>query len=103
MELSEYKFPEVSQADIAFPTFDTVPELLKEAESRNISKGRKKFNQLFFSGGKIDLQDDVKGTWKEGAFLYARALMGSFAPKHEDKEAVCAMIFEETLVIDDHQ
>lgn len=97
MKLQDYKFPNVTTADIAFSTFDTDKTLLAEAEKRTLTKGREKFNELFFSGGKLKFKDDVKGTWKENAFLYARALMGSFAPKHEHKEAVCAMIFEECL------
>lgn len=94
MNLSEYNW------HMAFPTYDVPKELVEEAEKRNLEKGRRKFAQLFFSGGNIELKDDVKGTWKESAFIYARALMGSFAPKHEHKEAVCAMIFEECLVLD---
>ena len=97
MNLSEYKFPQVTKADSVFPTFNTIPELLEEAKKRDLRKGRQKFNELFFSGGKLDFQDDVAGTWKSHAFVYAKALMQSYAPKHEDKEAVCAMIFEETL------
>jgi len=99
MDLSTYKFPEVSKIDLAFSTFNTPKELVEEAEKRTLTKGRKKFNELFFSGGEIQLKEDVKGTWKENAFMYARALMSSFAPKHENKEAVCAMIFEECLVL----
>lgn len=75
MELKDYKFPKVSGLDMAFSTFDTTPELVEEAKSRNPRKGIEKFNELFFSGGKIELQDDVKGTWKEDAFLFARSLM----------------------------
>lgn len=84
---------------MVFSTFNTDKTLLAEAEKRTLTKGREKFNELFFSGGKIEFQKDVKGTWKENAFLYAKSLMGSFAPKHEHKEAVCAMIFEECLVL----
>lgn len=97
MDLSTYQFPDVTGVDLAFHTFNTIPELLKEAESRDLRKGRKKFNELFFNGGKLDFKDDVKGSWKEKAFEYAKALMGSYAPKHEHKESVCSMIFEECL------
>jgi hypothetical protein len=99
MKLSEYKFPEITAVDLAFPTFNTIPELLEEAKSRNISKGRSKFSELFYSGGEIKFQKDFKDSWKEKAFIYAKALMGSWNPKHEEKEAVCAMIFEETLIL----
>lgn len=99
MDLSTYKFPEVTKVDLAFSTFDVTKELLEEAEKRDLTKGRKKFSELFFSGGTVEFKDDVEGTWKESAFMYARALMGSFLPKHEHKKAVCAMIFEECLVL----
>lgn len=97
MNLSDFNFPKVTRADIAFSSFNTIPELLDEAKKRESIKGKRKFSELFFKGGELDLQDDVIGTWKEKALLYAKALMTSFAPKHQDKEAVCAMIFEETL------
>ena len=99
MDLSTYKFPEVTKVDLAFPTFNTTKELVEEAKKRNPQKGMKKFSELFYSGGKIELKEDVKGTWKENALMYARALMGSFAPKHEHKELVVGMIFEECLVL----
>jgi len=41
----------------------------------------------------------LDNSWKQNAFLYARSLMGSFVPKHEHKELVCAMIFEECLIL----
>ena len=58
MDLSTYKFPEVTNADLAFPTFDTPKELVEEAEKRNPQKGMKKFSELFYSGGKIELKKD---------------------------------------------
>lgn len=99
MDLSTYPFPKVTEVDLAFPTFDTPKDLLEEAVNRKPKKGMQKFSELFYRGGKIELKDDVVGTWKENAFLYARALMGSFAPKHENKELVVGMIFEECLVL----
>ena len=99
MDLSKYKFPEVTPIDFAFSTFEAPKELVAEAERRNPQKGMKKFSELFHNGGKFELKDDVKGTWKENAFKYARALMGSWEPKHEHKELVVGMIFEECLVL----
>jgi len=99
MKLETFEFPKVTNIDMAFPTFNTIPELLKEAEKRNPQKGMKKFSDLFFNGGKLEFQKDVKGTWKEKAYLYAKALMGSWSPKHEHKELVVGMIFEETLIL----
>jgi hypothetical protein len=103
MKLSTYKFPEITETDLIFPTVNVSDELLKEATKRNenhqIDKAIEKFNELFFSGGKIEFKDDVKGTWKENAFMYCKALMGSFAPKHEHKELVCSMILDECIVL----
>jgi hypothetical protein len=99
MDLSTYKFPEVTQVDLAFSTFDTPKELVDEAIARNPKKGMEKFSDLFFNGGEVEFKEDVKGTWKENAFMYARSLMGSFTPKHESKELVVGMIFEECLVL----
>jgi hypothetical protein len=99
MDLSKYKFPKVTKVELSFPTLDTTKELVEEAKKRNPIKGMKKFSDLFYSGGKIELQKDVEGTWKENAYLYARALMGSWTPKHEHKKLVVGMIFEECLVL----
>lgn len=99
MDLSNYNFPKVTQVDLAFQTQNTTKELVEEAEKRNPQKGMKKFSEIFYSGGKVELKEDVKGTWKENAYMYARALMGSWSPKHEHKELVVGMIFEECLVL----
>lgn len=99
MDLSTYDFPKVTDADIAFPTFDTTKELVDEAEKQNPEKGMEKFSELFFKGGKIKIKDDVEGTWKENALKCALALMDSFTPKHEHKKLVVGMIFEECLVL----
>lgn len=93
MNLSTYKFPEPRMG------VTTTKELVAEANKRNPKKGIKKFTELFFNGGELKLQDDVKGTWKEDAYKYARALMQSWSPKHEDKEVVVGMLFEECLVL----
>ena len=97
MDLSVYNFPKVSKFDMAFPTFNTPKELLEEATKRNPTQGIKKFNELFYSGGKVKFKEDFNGSWKENAWIYARALMGSFEPKHEHKELVVGMILEECL------
>jgi len=99
LDLSTFNWPEVTELNMAFSTFDTIPELLEEARRRDLKKGEEKFNELFFNGGSTKFQKDVKGTWKEKAWLYCMALMRSFEPKHEDKTSVCAMIMEEVLIL----
>ena len=48
MNLATYKFPDISGIDLAFPTVNTTPKLVAEAERRNPRKGMQKFNELFF-------------------------------------------------------
>ena len=102
MDLKKFKFPEVRGVDVAFSTFDTIPELLEEAKERGFDGGYTEYNdlfsKLFFEGGKIEFKPDVDEEFKAKAWPYCRALMGSFAPKHEHKEAVCAMLMSELLV-----
>ena len=63
MDLKTFKFPDVTVADAAFPTFDTIPELLKEAISRgfhrNYNPYNELFSELFFNGGTVQFKPDV--------------------------------------------
>ena len=98
INIATYRFPEVSAVDSAFPTFATLPGLLEEAKLRGFYNGgtkwNKKFNALFYEDGSVKLKEGVNN---QAAWNYCRALMGSFAPKHEEKEAVCALIMSEIL------
>jgi len=93
MKLSEFDFKNAEDMGKPFQ------ELLKEATARTPKKGIEKFSEFFYQGGTPNFQKDVEGTWKEDAWKYARMLMSSWNPKHEHKEIVCGMIFEETLVL----
>lgn len=100
MDLTKYNFPKVSKVDLAFSTFDTIPELLAEAEKRGFDHNNKYcryFGKLFFGGGSVVFKTGLDENFKNNAFLYMRALMGSFAPKHEHKEAVCGMLLSELV------
>lgn len=103
MEVLKYNFPKITGADVAFPTFDTPKELSEEAKSRGFYNGRTKFNELFnqwfFEGltKSPNFKKDVDQELAQKAMNFAVCLMGSFTPKHEDKEAVCALIFSECL------
>lgn len=106
MDLSTLNFPKVTNLDMAFgpevnPQLESalLEEAKKRDQKREIEKGKAKFKELFYSGGEIQLRGDVKGTWKEDAWLWCRAFMGSFNPKHEHKELICAMLIEECLVL----
>jgi hypothetical protein len=53
------------------------------------------FSSLFFSGGKIEVKKTVSDQDKEKGLRYFKALASSFSPKHEEKEAICALILSE--------
>lgn len=99
LDLSKYNFPEVTGVDLAFPTFNTDHVLLKEAEDRGLLHGNTQYNKLFstlfFSGGKVKFKEGIDTEFQTRAWRYMRALIGSFSPKHEHKEAVCALILSE--------
>lgn len=104
MELKDFQFPELTTVDIAFSTLNTDPVLLKEANEKGYgnmnnyhNRGIKFFNQIFFSGGGIVFKKDIDPEFAKKAWTYCHALMKSFAPKHEHKQAVCAMIMDEIL------
>lgn len=100
IKLSEYKFPKVDGFDIAFGSGEAPKDLVEYANSLDLRKARKKFSRLFYEGGRVKLKDDVRGSWKEDAWKFCRSLMGSFAPSHEDKEAVCSLLINECLVLE---
>jgi hypothetical protein len=100
LDLTKYAFPKVDKVNMVFPTYSTDPALLKEAERRGFDRNtpyNKLFNDLFFGGGKVTFKQDVPEPFRTEAWAYCRALMGSFSPKHEHKEAVCAMLMSELL------
>ena len=104
MDLKTFEFPEVNGVDMAFSTFRTIPELLEEAKERGFYDGRTEYNdlfsKLFFEGGKVEFKPDLDEEFKKRAWTYCRSFMGSYEPKHEEKEGICAMIMSEVLLPD---
>lgn len=99
MDLQKFEFPKVDGIDIAFPTFNTIPALKEEAIKRGFdnynNKWCKRFSDLFYGGGKLNLKADHN----KDMLNYMRSFIGSFAPKHEDKEMICAMLLSELEVL----
>lgn len=93
MDIKNYTFETPSRR------LNTDDTLLKEAKSRGFYNGNTKYNRLFstlfFEGGAVNFKDSVDLEFKEKAVPYLKALMGSFQPSHEDKEAVSALILSE--------
>ena len=107
MDLTKFEFPEVTRVDMAFPTFGTDKALLEEAKKRGFYGGHTRyndlFNKLFFGGGTFSFKKDIDPDFKNRAWLYCRAFMGSFEPKHEEKEAIAAMLMSELIEPPDEQ
>jgi hypothetical protein len=99
LDLRQFKFPEVTAADMAFPTANTNPVLLEEAKRRGYlyghKSGNKMFTTLFYKGGALQIRKDIPEDFLRAVNGYFRSLIGSWAPKHEHKEAVCAMLLDE--------
>ena len=99
LDITKYKFPNVSDLDIVFPTYNTDPILLAEAKLRGMDMYSNPYNKLasilFFEGGSLKFKQGIDEEFRVNALRYFKALIGSFAPKHEHKTAVCALILSE--------
>lgn len=100
IKVGSHKFREFNGLDAAFgadekdyPSYSAIPDEFK----RGSNIYNKAFNGLFFNGGKLeDFGISMKpGTDKAALFATLRALMSSFAPKHEVKEATVAWLLSE--------
>ncbi len=95
MDLKTYDFEKPSIA------LNTDMRLLREAEDRGFYNGNTKYNKLFsdlfFNGGTLNFKQDLDDTFKDKSLPYLRSFMGSFSPKHEEKEAISAMLLSELV------
>ena len=99
--------PELSAVDVAFgnikhmPRYETLPEDFKRHSGNDYTKA---ISSWFFSGAKGTpdglIIEGMRFTAKPGvdkakALAAIRAVLGSFEPKHEHKEAGCAFMLSE--------
>lgn len=81
-------------------------ELYQEAVNRGFNKSSNPYCQLFqvlfFEGGRLHFKANLPSNWEE-ITRYLKALMGSFAPKHEEKEAICAYLLSHLVDIDKYK
>lgn len=99
LNLKEYPFPSLTAVDLSFPVVDIDIVLLKEAQTRGFDDHNnayyKLFMSLFFNGGSVKFKNGLNDDFKTRCWMYMKCLAGSFAPKHEHKSAVCAMLLSE--------
>ena len=94
LSLMAYPFPDIQRVEEVFSTLKADPALLEEARHRGFYMGHTKANQMFsrlFGGGRIM----IKPEFVRRVIPYLKALLSSYALKHEEKEAICAMILDE--------
>lgn len=95
MNLKSFKFPKPEVC------LSTDKKLLAEAHKRGFYNGHtdynKLFSTLFFEGGKLNFKADLPKDFKTSATRYLKSFMGSFDPKHEEKEAICALLLSELV------
>lgn len=95
MNIKEHKFQ-----DTSFCT-PTDKKLLEEAKKRGFYNGHTKYNKLFsdlfYSGGKLNFKKDIDEEFKKKAISYLKSFMQSFEPKHEEKEAISALLLSELV------
>ncbi|WP_298034535.1 hypothetical protein [uncultured Alistipes sp.] len=98
LSLMAYPFPEVKRVEEVFSKLKADPELFEEAKRRGFFMGHTKANQMFgrlFSGGRIMIKPEADTEFVRRVIPYLKALLRSYALKHEEKEAICAMILDE--------
>ena len=97
MDVTKFNFPKVDWLD----DLKADKDLLKEAKARGFYNGHtvynKLFSKLFFKGGKVKLKENLDENFKAAAWPYCRILMQSFSLGHNEKEAICALLFSELL------
>lgn len=93
--LEKLRFPSVTKLDLAFPCLehDEMKQWIKEAEDANYnSKFANMASLLFFNGGKVPKNKDISNEEYSVGRAYLQKWLGSYAPKHEDKELVAGYI-----------
>ena len=98
LSLIGYPFPEIKRVEEIFSTLKSDAALLEEAKRRGFYMGHTKANQMFsrlFGGGRIMIKPEADTEFVRREIPYRKALLSSYALKHEEKEAICAMILDE--------
>lgn len=98
-DIKDFKYPVLKDADIIFSVMRTNTQLLELARSQGFYNGHTPYNdlasKLFFSGGTINYKKDLDPERKTLGYRYLCAVLKSFEPSHNDKEAIAALVLSE--------
>jgi hypothetical protein len=104
MKLQNYPLPIPTDADRAFPTYDTDARLLEMAKELGFDNRSNPYYQLvsniFFQGcgGFVPKKELwITDEYAARVFNYFDCLLRSWKPKHEHKTAVCAFLLSEIV------
>lgn len=89
-------FPVVQDVDVAFNHYpdEWFKKILNQGAPLLLQKEIMMANKIFFHGGKLPLREDLDKDYVIRGVRMFKAVVGSYAPKHEHKEIVCAMILK---------
>ena len=89
-------FPPVTDADVAFGGFpaEWFYDTLKTHDEKSSRKWDDMASKLFFSGGKVPTNKGLPEEYTRRGLRMLRAVLGSFRPSHEHKEAVAGLILK---------
>lgn len=103
--MSDIAIPEITKLDVAFGTTQGLPAYASIPDE--FKRGRTKWNELFsawFFSGLTGLRvAPSPGVDRDKAIAHIRALMASFEPSHEHKEAGVAFLMSQYFADADWQ
>ena len=96
------EFPELTNLDIAFPASLIEEDKFMEEARKNGFENHNNpwcryFESLFFQGGKLIRKKGLSDDDFKKRLRYYKHWAGSFDPKHEHKEMVCAFILSQCV------
>ena len=97
--IKDFSYPVLKDVDLTFSVLRTNTQLLELAKAEGFYNSDTPYNRLvssmFFRGGQVHFKKDLDEDRKTLAWRYFKALMHSFEPQHEEKEAIGALILSE--------
>jgi len=92
--MERLEFPEVNDSDMVFGGYprEWFDSVMKREKPADFQKWADLMESLFFSGGSLPVNHSLDKEYVNKGIRILKAIMGSFEPKHEHKEQVCAQI-----------
>ncbi len=95
LNLKKYNFREDNETDLIL-----ISEAKRQGFLYGNTKYNEKFSELFFNGGTLNYKKDLTESEVKNMKDYLVKFMRSFEPKHEHKEAICALILSQLIEIE---